>query len=137
MTTKIKGFNSSTLDLVRDEMNAAFARIEDELGISLEIGTMRYDRAGQGFRCQVEGALVGENGEVLDKQARDFGDYAPTYGIPADALFQTFQHQGRTFKIVGWKPRATKRPIVCTSGTQSFSFPVSLVSRLLDVQSAA
>jgi hypothetical protein len=52
-------------------------------------------------------------------------------GLPP--LGTTFSHGGKTYAIAGLKKRATKRPIICSSGSGSYVFPTELVKRLCGV----
>ncbi len=70
---------------------------------------------------------------MLSKEASDLKFLATSYGLPANILGRKIKTQGRTFEIVGCKPRAHKLPILGRdiSTNKTFKFPVATVSASL------
>jgi len=124
---KIKSFDKANLKLVRSALNSALERVEEELGIELSIGNITYDRNGTGFRTKLEGAVISEDGLAMTQDARNFLTYAPLDGIPKEALNQSFVHDGKPYRLVGYRPRSKKYPYLCENGGDTFKFPTSLV----------
>jgi hypothetical protein len=56
-----------------------------------------------------EGAAFNPN----SKEAQAFGQYEFSHGIPADRLGTTFTSRGKEYRIIGYKPRSQKRPVLC------------------------
>ena len=52
------------------------------------------------------------DGMVMTKMATDFQRYAESVGLKPEDLGRTFDRHGETYKIVGFKPRATKMPVI-------------------------
>jgi hypothetical protein len=61
---------------------------------------------------KIEFAERSEAGIVMTQMATDFQTYAESVGLKADDLGKSFERHGNTFKIVGFKPRATKMPVI-------------------------
>lgn len=66
------------------------------------------------------------------KEERDFKFYAPSHGIPADALGASFVEGRKTMTIVGWCTRKPKNPVqLVDSEGKSYKAPASWVKRNL------
>lgn len=135
---KITSFDKDNLKTVRQTINSALERAEEELGISLSIGNISYDRNGNGFTTKLEGAVVNESGQAMDKQVRDFIQYARFQpDLEPEDLFKEFEHDGTIYKIVGWRPRSKKYPVICESEGISYKFPADLVALRLKTAEVA
>ena len=135
---KITSFDKDNLKTVLQTINSALERAEEELGISLSIGNISYDSNGNGITTKLEGAVVNGDGQAMDKMARDFIQYARFQpDLEPDDLFKTFEQGGKTFKIVGWKPRSKKYPVICESEGGSYKFPADLVALRLKTAEVA
>lgn len=111
-----------------------------------EIGMKALRESLEDFGVQVLGAKVkysgvnatlsfeialgsGDDAWRNTQAAQDFEHYAPLQGLTADALGRRFEYSGVTYEIRGWRPRATRRPIVVhgVEDGKSYSFPAHTV----------
>jgi hypothetical protein len=95
-------------------------------GYHVTVGNATYCDNNATFK--VEFAEKAADGTVLTKDAIAFKELCSLHGLSADDLGRDFTCQGRTFKIAGLKPRATKRPILCDGDDgKQYSFPAKAV----------
>jgi len=90
-----------------------------------------YDKTSYTVKIQI--AEKTEEGEALTPERRAFVEGDWMHKLGADALDKTFSQNGRRYRIVGFKPRARKRPVICEdlSGRQ-YVFPIALVRNCLE-----
>lgn len=116
--------------MIREKAEAHLATLGDELGLQITIKNGKFDD-GQ-ITYQIEFAELGENGIAETKEAGDFKAYAWRWDLQPEDLGRTFEHNGKTFTIIGAKPRATKMPILANDQAgQGYKFPAETVKRLL------
>jgi hypothetical protein len=92
----------------------------------------KFDAHSVTFKVQIAEKTV--SGKALTPERQNFIDYAHRHELGEDALDKTFtDYTGRRFRIVGYKPRARKRPIVCEDlQGKKYVFPVLLVKNRLE-----
>lgn len=95
---------------IRDRFLEAVRPIAEEMGVAVTPGMCKYGPTGE-IRLQI--SPINEDGTVETKEAQAFKQYARLEGLNPTDLGRTFRSQGKTFEIIGFKPRATKRPILC------------------------
>lgn len=78
-----------------------------------------------------EFAETAEDGTVMTQMATDFQRYAESVGLKPEDLGRSFQRYGDTYKIVGFKPRATKMPVICERGGKRYKLREADVVRHL------
>ena len=105
--TKITTLDKVTLRIIREKMDAALASLE-EIGIHAKATNISYQ--DQNATVKVEISVMGENGEVVSKEALDYERYREMYELPE--LGTTFTNRGTTYTITGLKPRSTKYPVL-------------------------
>ena len=99
-----------------------------ECGITVEAaGGTYYDHE---YPMKFKLPTTNESGE--SQAALDFKRYASSYGLRADQLATTFNHNGERYSITGLKPRAKSYPIIaeCIRGKhpgQEYGFRPSVV----------
>ena len=103
-------FNTSNLKDIRKAINTALDPVAQEFGVKFELGNIGYDSEGSNFSTKLQGSIVHESGFPMNKEALAFKHYKVGIQIGHD-LFDTFEHGGEEFVIIGYKPRA-KRCIV-------------------------
>jgi len=136
----IKKFTKSNAGDLQNRILMALTEIEDEFGVDIAFGNGTFD-PDLSLRMKMTCTLRNPDGSSKDarqeEQARDFVMLAPMHDIPADSLGRVFTPiSGDSYKITGWRVRATKRPVVaeCISGKnngKSFVFSSEEVVHLL------
>lgn len=113
---------------LRVSIDKAIADLGKEHGVILETGNASY--SDNNFTIKVEGSqMVGD--EVMTKEAVAYR-YHSMHEQTGFELFEEFTHNGVTFKVTGYRPRATKRPILChnMSTGRDHVFPIGSLKRL-------
>lgn len=128
--------NKSQIKNIRKDMNAALEKVTEKHGVAFEIGTIRFDRFG--FSVSVKAVKL-DGDESTDQESIDRAkferDVARSFDVSPDLFHQTFEYGGDSYKIVGYKPRSRKYPIVAENqnGTR-YKFPKTVIS-LCEVES--
>lgn len=98
-----------------EEVQAALAEVADKYGLQVEVRGGTYDSGS--FKPRVEFKTQGSD-EATYNLYREMYINLPEFGT-------TFKSQGRTFRISGFAPRSTKRPVlaveVATGKTYKFT----------------
>jgi len=123
---KVTSFNRQNIRQINSELEAALKQVAEKYGLEVKLGNTRF--TGDNFTTKVQVATVGEGGITMSKEATDFNRYKTILGINME-LGQEFQRSGKTFTIVGLKPRSKKYPILakCSDG-KTYKLPVDLVN---------
>lgn len=93
----------------------------------------RRSQYGSHYRYTVEAVAVvtGDNGvNMASKEAQAWMGNAPYLGFadPAAALGKTFTSNGHTYTLMGYRPRAHKRPVVAQNAHGNmFAFPLHVL----------
>ena len=115
--------NRDLLSKLRPDIDKALATVANTHGMRLKTGKCTFDPDGGNFTLIVEGVVKGG----LDKEAARYDALRSLYPkLPP--LGSKFDHEGRTYKIVGINKTRTK--IVTEHGTKQFLVPRDLVERL-------
>lgn len=127
MKAIVGGFGRHNARTIGEAMVAQLKPLEEMLGVKFSYagGTFSPDE----FKVKIRTVLTAETGEAIDPRAEDFKRYAPMYGFTADDLGREFLSNGYRFKIAGFKPSATRYPIVGTRipDGKRFKFMLSTV----------
>lgn len=123
---KVTTFNRQNIRQINAEMEAALKAIANKYGVEVSMGSTRF--TGANFTTKVQVATVAEGGITMSKEATDFNRYKTILGINME-LGNEFERSGKTYTIVGLKPRSKKYPILakCSDG-KTYKLPVSLVN---------
>ena len=123
---KVTSFNRQNIRQINSELEAALKQVAEKYGLEVKLGNTRF--TSDNFTTKVQVATVGEGGITMSKEATDFNRYKTILGINME-LGQEFQRSGKTFTIVGLKPRSKKYPILakCSDG-KTYKLPVDLVN---------
>jgi len=111
-----------------------FSELEQRLNVKISIsGGGSFDPTPNGsgtFKIAVTPII---NGKVRNKEEMDFERLAPTYGLKASDLGETFLSNGREFRITGLVTRRHKMPISAeaTDNGKGFKFRSDTVCRAL------
>jgi len=123
---KVTSFNRQNIRQINSELEAVIKQVAEKYGLEVKLGNTRF--TGDNFTTKVQVATVAEGGITMSKEATDFNRYKTILGINME-LGQEFQRSGKTFTIVGLKPRSKKYPILakCSDG-KTYKLPVDLVN---------
>ena len=105
----------TTMDraLVRQIMAAVTAALEPVAtahGISIRLGRTSFDATSA--RMVVDAAIVAKGGVAQTREAIAFTRFADIHGFKPSDLGRVFKQNGRTFRIIGLRSSAPKRPIL-------------------------
>lgn len=128
---KMTKITRATCKNIRTDLDVALAEVAKKHGLSARSLSGSFDDDTFTVRCEF--ATVGDDGSVNDKGANDFRRYAPQFGLPADALGQTFvSPKSGPMKIVGLKPRSPKFPVIAEDESgKRYKFTADSVKQLL------
>ena len=132
---KTAEFNKSNCGVISKDILAAIQEVAAKHGINIRTGNGSF--RDNNFTLKLEMATISEGGEIQTKAMQDFKDVCRRYGLVEEDLGRTFKCEstGKTYTIVGAKPRSYKYPILCKEhGTgKLFKLPVARVQRGLTV----
>lgn len=110
--------------------------IEKEYGIKISLGNCTYSDSNATFKLEVSD--IGDNGEVMTKEAEDFKRRASLYGLSPKDLGRVIKDplSGEEYTIIGLKTRSTKYPILAKGKNgKTYKFPVDVIKRMLEIDS--
>jgi hypothetical protein len=93
------------------EIETALQPLAKQHGVSIRIKGGTFQTAFATLKLEI--ATTDEKGEAVDQASIDFKMLAPIFGLSADDLGTIFSVSGEAYKIIGARPRAKKRPILC------------------------
>jgi hypothetical protein len=137
MTTTV--FNGRNVRSILDECEAALKPIAEKHGLTL-------DRKGRTYRPDALPVMfqflikqLDANGNEMDSRAKDFIKYAASYGLKESDFLAEFHSNGEVFRIVGFKPKARKYPVLAEKvrDGKTYKFPAERVKLLLAQAKAA
>lgn len=119
---QIEKFDRATLRQLREKLDSAVADVLEEMGLSGEIGNIRFSETH--FTAKLE-VGIGNPANVAYQQ---FEDHAWKFGLTGDHFGKTFTYAGEQFTVCGIKPKSKKYPIIAKNarGTE-YKFPVHAV----------
>jgi len=131
---KLKKIDKNACLKLREAINKSCAHVAKELGVVITAGSGSYLDGHVIFK--VECAIIDENGEVCSKEANDFVRFTYRHGLPKDALGKPFNVGACQYKLIGYKPRARRFPVIgkCIKTGKRFKFPVSTMKLALGVK---
>lgn len=121
--------NRETCRAIRDTIQGQTSDWMKANGLKLEIGKITYSE--NNLVAKVSVSKVSADGTVMTKEAEAFKRYCDWNGIPKSALWQTFEDgNGTLHQIVGWNPRARKRPVLTkASDGRNYSWPAKIIAQ--------
>lgn len=115
-----------TCAALRMELTSALALIAKNHGVTISIGTMKFD--DMQMNCKLIATAMNENGANQSPAAVDFLRYAKAGQITnfqgaflnGDDLGKQFVTRGQTYTIAGFLPRAQKNEIIVARDGKNF-----------------
>lgn len=118
------------LTTLRTEIDAALAELAAKHGVQIECGNASFTSTNATFKLAIN--TIGDGGEVVTKEAKDFGRYAGLVNnLKAEWLGESFTVRGETFKIIGYKPRSKKYPVLAENAKGVYKFSTETVVRAM------
>lgn len=123
---KVTSFDRQNIREINNEIETALALIAKKYGVEVNVGNTRF--TSNNFTTKVEVATVTSSGTVMTKEAQDFNRYQSYKGILLN-LGDSFQRNGKTYTIIGYKPRSHQYPILasCSDG-KTYKLPINLIN---------
>jgi len=119
----LQPLTKETLRIIAKDMAEHLTIIGKERGITFSMGTFSYDPLVSNFSVKVKGVMKGgkTREETLYEQ-----NYIPL-GLPK--INTVFEFQGSKYKIIGYRPRARKQPILTEKigANKKFTFSIELI----------
>jgi len=106
----IKEFNKQNLKSLRQDMNAALAKLEKQYGIQINVGNASYSDNEVTFKTKCN--TVSKEGTAITKEAQNWPLYAELNGVSQFSIGDRIALQGKIFSIEGWNTRAKKAPVM-------------------------
>jgi hypothetical protein len=119
----MKEFNRQTVRELASALETTIKTLESQFGIKFNYRGARFTSSNITFK--IEAAVVGQGGEVMNKERQDYKNYAYHFQLDPAWLDQAFSWSGDTYKIVGLKPRCWTSPVLVTRVRDSKSFKMS------------
>ena len=110
---------------VREYLNKILEENPNDLGVNIEVANGSYSFSNGHFKITV--ADVSQDGTVHTREAEDFKTLGSYYGLDPEWLNKTFQYRGVEHKIVGYKSRSKKYPVLVEAEGKTYKFPVDLI----------
>lgn len=120
----IKEFNKNNLKSLRQDMNAALAKIEKQYGIQINVGNARFSDNEVTFKTKCN--TIGEGGNAQTKEAQNWKLYAELNGVSQFSIGDRIAIQGKIFSIEGWNTRAKKAPVMIKEVGSNKTFKCSV-----------
>lgn len=117
--------NPEKIRQMRVAMTEALSLIEKDFGVKFAVGNASYTLANVTFK--VTGSEIAADGTVKSPDVDKYNQYKGIYGLPD--IGTTFRSGGREFKIVGFKPKSPRFPVLATSADgRTYKFAVESVT---------
>lgn len=134
--TKITEMNRANARMLGDAIAEALQGVAEEFGVQIKAGGGSFDFTS--LTQKVEVSIINEDGEAETKEATAFRMNADSFpGLSPDDLYKTFVCKGEIYKIMGLRPRAHTRHILCKTKGKLYTFRAQDVVRLLRVSGKA
>lgn len=118
--------NREAIRALRDELNAALQGVGEKHGLKIEAGKCTMSTHHCRFHLEVS-MVDASSGQVHNRESEDYTHYARRFNLNPDWLGKSFTVRGRSYKIIGLKPRAGTRPVIADSGGKQYVFPATMV----------
>lgn len=118
--------NMATVDLkkFRNEVELALAAVAEKYGCEVAAGNIKYDTTSVDIAVYFKSK--GENGESAEEV--DFKKHCKDYGFSMEDYGMKFTLDGKTYRLIGFNPRARKNSCIITdSNGKQYACPPSTV----------
>jgi len=138
----ITKFDKQNLKGLQGEMIQALKQVAERHGLKLGKSGITYEDFDLKFRAGIS-VTQKSDGEVFDQYREAFKtNFKPAYDewnpIKSTMLDQTFKYFGKTYKLVGFKPRGRLKPFLATDESgKRYRFPEEVIVEALGVKEPA
>ena len=111
---------------MREDIQLGLDLIGESIGFKLKLGNAKF---GETVVFKLEACPITKDGSELTTEMADFRRLAHRFGLNASDLGREFTTPGgKTYKIVGLVPRASRYPVLATgSDGKRYKFPAASV----------
>jgi hypothetical protein len=121
-------FTKTSCKSICADIEAAVQAVADKHGVSIKRGNASFSEST--ITLKVEVSTIGDDGTVNTKEAEAFTKEARWFDIDPAALGRVFDVRGKSYTIVGFKPRSRKYPILGRDNQGGvYKFPADLIAR--------
>lgn len=99
-------FNKQACRELRVAMENALAEVSEKFNIDIDVGNMRYSD----FTCKIKVTAQSRDENAVPEAEKNYLQVMAQYQLPE--LFTVIEFGGEKYRIVGWKSRAKKYPII-------------------------
>lgn len=131
----IKRFDRQICKKFSDELSAELTKLATKYGVKVIMKGGKFSETT--FTPKIEFATIAENGQVCNSEAEDFKHYAAMYGVDPTSLGKFVTMQGKTYKVVGLRVKAHKKPIVFEHGGKTFTGSADILKRFYPLKESA
>lgn len=110
MAQQLTVINRAACKTVRSSLTEALELVEQELGVKISVGNARFSDVNVDFKVSVRLASAAPEREDA------YNKFRLLHGLPELHTEFTLPGDG-TYKIVGFKPRATKNNVIIANGS--------------------
>ena len=110
--------NKITLKEFRAEFVKAVTPLAEKLNIQINAGAIAYEQTGFRFRVEVVNA-----GNPEEAQKLSFEKHCGSYGLKKEDYYKELKYNGKTFNLVGFKPKSSKYPLIAILNGKRYKLP--------------
>jgi len=129
---KITTIDKSTIQMLREDIQAELETLNEKYSIKIVVGNGSY--GDNNAKLQLLINTIGEHGNVKTKESEDYIREAG-YGwnkLKPEWLHESFNFGGDTYKIIGYKPKSRKYPILTErKDGKKYKFDEELIVRYM------
>jgi hypothetical protein len=103
------------IKVIQADLRAAFVAIGEKHKISIAMGSLTYNDLY--FTCPIKGRFLDAKGSTEEADKAEWDAYCGKFGLKSDMFGKVFVLGGKTYKIIGIKPKARKYPVVGQVGS--------------------
>ena len=125
----IKGKNQ--FDCFRNEVNEALRELAEKYNFDIKASKIKYDDTSMDLTVKINDKEV--SGKSFEQT--EFERMCSWYGLTPEDYGRQFMSNGNKFTLCGFKPRATKMPILARNENgQGYKFTEESIKRLINAQ---
>ncbi len=120
--------NRNMVKNIASDIESSLKNVEKKYNVKITRGNATFGTSNMTLKMNI--SMIGNDGTVLTKEASDFKTYASIHNVTSK-VGDIINHLGVDYKVIGWKPRSTKYPILMekVSNGGRYKFPVALLPK--------
>jgi hypothetical protein len=103
------------IKIIQEHLKAAFSDIGAKHKVIINMGSLSYNDLY--FTCPIKGRFTDAQGSTEEADKAEWDMYCGKFGMTPDMFGKSFSIAGKTYKIIGIKPKARKYPVVGQVGS--------------------